>query len=77
MATQRGLMNSGQKEKFVEEMVFGVKGLIENDSGKILILMKNTGVLDLPGGRLGDGEGFRQGLFREIWEETGHRKNKP
>ncbi len=55
-----------------------LKAFIERD-GKILILRESgsyvdstqTGKFDMPGGRLEPGENFRDGLMREVKEETG------
>jgi 8-oxo-dGTP pyrophosphatase MutT (NUDIX family) len=48
----------------------GVKGLIL-DGDKGLVLLKPNKSIDLPGGRLEEGEGYRDGLKREVREETG------
>ena len=48
----------------------GVKALILNGHD-ILILVKHSGVLDLPGGRIEYGENQKEALDREIIEETG------
>lgn len=56
----------------------GVKGLIENEAGEILLLLadvtkhrKNTEPYwDIPGGRIEDGQTAEETLRREIEEET-------
>jgi len=48
----------------------GVKGIIRKN-GHILVLVKPNGKLDLPGGRVEDGETVQSALQREINEETG------
>ena len=48
----------------------GVKGIIKKD-GHILVLVKKNGTLDLPGGRVENGETIKLALQREIEEETG------
>jgi 8-oxo-dGTP diphosphatase len=47
--------------------------IIQNNLGEILILKKD-GKWMLPGGRLEEGEGWLDGLKREIKEETGIEK---
>ena len=49
---------------------YGVKGLIFCGE-RVLLLRKPNGEFDLPGGRLEVGEGYKDGLDREIQEETG------
>ena len=49
---------------------FGVKGLI-TIGDRFLVLVKKNGELDLPGGRVEDGESMTHGLLREFKEETG------
>lgn len=62
----------------------GIKGLIENDEGKILLLKadiskhrKNTEPYwDIPGGRIDEGQSVLKTLKREIREETGIKSLK-
>lgn len=53
---------------------FGVYGICQR-KGKLLVIRKGkgpyTGRYDLPGGRLEENEGLRDGLVREFMEETG------
>lgn len=54
----------------------GVKALISNSEGKVLLLEKRpTSRLkqswDIPGGRMQQGETFEAALCREVYEETG------
>ena len=61
----------------VDKQFIAVKALIEHDE-KILILRESAissnarvGMYGLPGGRVKVGEDFREGLQRELLEETG------
>ena len=48
----------------------GVKGIVRKND-RILVLVKQNGKLDLPGGRVERGETIQSALQREIKEETG------
>ena len=54
----------------MQNTAFGVQGLIMKED-KALLLFKSNGDLDLSGGRTEDGESLTEGLYREIFEETG------
>jgi 8-oxo-dGTP diphosphatase len=47
----------------------GVKALIPNHEGKLLLLQRND--WDLPGGRIQKNESLESALKREVYEETG------
>ncbi|MES2345701.1 MAG: NUDIX domain-containing protein [Chlamydiota bacterium] len=54
----------------------GVKALIHNEEGKILLLEKHPKnkagrCWDIPGGRIGKSEPLEAALRREVYEETG------
>lgn len=48
-----------------------VKGLCFDDAGRVLLIQENTGLWDLPGGRMEHGEDFHTTLSRECREEMG------
>jgi 8-oxo-dGTP diphosphatase len=63
----------------IDNFHLGVKALIRNSAGDVLIMLVNpehlrggaTAHYDLPGGRIERGESVEQALSREIIEETG------
>lgn len=57
-------------EQAMEKVGSGVKAIVRKDD-RILILVKPDGSLDLPGGRVEEGETIKSALRREIDEETG------
>lgn len=54
----------------MENLWDGVKGIVKKND-HILVLVKPNGTLDLPGGRVENGESIKSALRREINEETG------
>ena len=54
----------------IQKTAASVKALIMRNE-EVLILVKPNGDLDLPGGRVEEGEGILETLHREISEETG------
>jgi 8-oxo-dGTP diphosphatase len=53
----------------IQKIAAGVKAMIMRDE-ELLVLVKPNGALDLPGGRVEDGEDLCECLLREISEET-------
>ena len=48
-----------------------VKGLCFDDLGRVLLVQEDSGLWDLPGGRMEHGEDFHTALSRECREEMG------
>lgn len=51
--------------------IVSVGGLIENDEGKILMLLSPDRGWEIPGGQVEEGESLTDALIREVKEETG------
>ncbi|MEG2656873.1 MAG: NUDIX hydrolase [Clostridium sp.] len=51
--------------------IVAVGGLIENDEGKILMLLSPDRGWEIPGGQVEEGESLTDALKREVQEETG------
>lgn len=51
--------------------IVSVGGLIENDEGKILMLLSPDRGWEIPGGQVEEGESLTDALKREVKEETG------
>lgn len=77
-----GIKISNQGYVLAEERNFqaGVKALIQNQKGEVLLLLdsrqinKDWQAWDFPGGRMNHDEDFLQTLKRELYEETGITK---
>ena len=57
--------------------IISVYTLIRNEKGEFLLLRRsenshtNPGKWDLPGGKMNPDESLKEGVVREVWEETG------
>lgn len=51
--------------------IVAVGGLVENDEGKILMLLSPDRGWEIPGGQVEEGESLTDALKREVKEETG------
>ncbi len=57
--------------------IISVYALIRNEKGEFLLLRRsensrtNPGKWDLPGGKVNQAESLKEGVAREVWEETG------
>ncbi|WP_410507888.1 NUDIX domain-containing protein [Methanosarcina hadiensis] len=57
--------------------VISVYALLRNEKGEFLLLRRsensrtNPGKWDLPGGKVNPDESLKEGIVREVWEETG------
>lgn len=57
--------------------IVSVYALIRNEKGEFLLLRRsensrtNPGKWDLPGGKVNPDESLKEGVVREVWEETG------
>ena len=70
----------GWKKMTEQKFHVGVKALVRNEAGDILVLKANPATFynkkdkahwDLPGGRINEGGGVKQTLERELGEELG------
>lgn len=57
--------------------IISVYAIIRNEKGEFLLLRRsensrtNPGKWDLPGGKVNQAESLKEGVVREVWEETG------
>ncbi len=57
--------------------IVSVYALVRNEKGEFLLLRRsensrtNPGKWDLPGGKVNPDESLKEGVIREVWEETG------
>lgn len=58
-------------KKVLDSLPVSAKLVIVSRDGKALVMRKNNGVVDLPGGKVEKGEDLFEALIREVKEETG------
>lgn len=57
-------------------MPVSAKAVIVSKDGRALLMRKSSGIVDLPGGKVKDGEDLFYCLKREVFEETGLKVKK-
>lgn len=65
----------GSEKKSLKKLPVSAKAVLVTKDGKILLMRKSSGIVDLPGGKVEDGEGLFETLYREVKEETGLKVN--
>lgn len=61
----------GSEKKALKKLPVSAKAVLVTKDGKILLMRKSSGIVDLPGGKVEEGEDLYETLSREIKEETG------
>lgn len=61
----------GSEKKTLKKLPVSAKAVLVTKDGKILLMRKSSGIVDLPGGKVEDGEDLFETLYREVKEETG------
>lgn len=56
-------------KKALKKLPVSAKVVLVSKDGKVLLLRKSSGVTDLPGGKVEEGEDIYEALEREIFEE--------
>lgn len=61
----------GSEKKTLKKLPVSAKAVLITKDGHVLLMRKTNGIVDLPGGKVEDGEDLFQSLNREVLEETG------
>lgn len=66
----------GSEKKSLKKMPASAKAVVVTKDGKVLLMRKSSGLVDLPGGKVEEGEDMFVALQRETLEETGLKIKK-
>jgi len=66
----------GSAKKSLKKLPISVKAVLVSKDGRVLLMRKSSGLVDLPGGKVEEDEDLYLALEREIFEETGLRITK-
>lgn len=66
----------GSEKKSLKKMPVSAKAVVISKDGRILLMRKSSGIVDLPGGKVEEGEDLYLALRREVAEETGLKVKK-
>jgi 8-oxo-dGTP pyrophosphatase MutT (NUDIX family) len=61
----------GSEKKTLKKLPVSTKAVLITKDGHILLMRKSNGIVDLPGGKVEEGEDLFETLNREVEEETG------
>ena len=61
----------GSEKKALKKLPVSAKAVLVSKDGKVLLMRKTSGIVDLPGGKVEEGEDMFLALQREVKEETG------
>lgn len=66
----------GSEKKSLKKLPVSAKAVVVSKDGRVLLMRKSSGLVDLPGGKVEDGEDLFLALRREVAEETGLKIKK-